>query len=80
MARLNTRKDLLDFVIFDDDGAATVQTLKVSGSQICLTPDRALRGCVRISYGCDPQGPMGLIIDQYTYLPLISFDRMEVSR
>lgn len=80
LARLNTRKDLLDFVIFDDDGAATVQTLKVSGSQICLTPDRALRGCVRISYGCDPQGPMGLIIDQYTYLPLISFDRMEVSR
>lgn len=79
LARLNTRVDHHDFTICDESGAAAIHSLTVSGSEIRLTPDRALSGRVTISYGCDPLGPLGPIIDQHTYLPLIAFDHVEVS-
>lgn len=79
LARLNARVDKDDFTLTDEAGTVSTQSLSITGFDILLTPSRPLRGCVRVSYGCDPLGPLGPIIDQYTYLPLISFSNVEVS-
>lgn len=77
--RLNPRVDRHDFTLADASGAAGVDSLTVSGSEIRLLPARPLTGRVYVSYGCDPLTPMAPIVDQYTYLPLISFSNVEVS-
>lgn len=77
--RLNTRVDSGDFTLTDDAGRACVESISVTGCSIMLTPARPLTGCIRVSYGCDPLGPLGPIVDQHTYLPLISFSNVEVS-
>lgn len=79
LARLNSRVDHQDFTLADENGTAAVASLTVSGSEIALTPERALSGRVTVSYGCDPLAPRGPIIDQSTYLPLIGFNNVEVS-
>ena len=78
LARLNARADREDFTIADETGTIPVESLTVTGSEICLTPQRPVTGPATLSYGCDPLGPLGPIIDQYTYLPLIAFDHVEV--
>lgn len=80
LARLNSRVDAADFTITGAAGVIPVSSLRVSGSDIRLIPAAPISGSVRISYGCDPLGPKGPIIDQATYLPLISFSNVEVSR
>ncbi len=80
LTRLNTQKDKLDFVVTDEDGADEVTEVKLQDRILHLTLSRALHGKAVLSYACDPLAPQGLIVDQYTYLPLIAFENMEVSK
>lgn len=77
--RLNSRLDAEDFVITDDEGVVTEKTVAVAGCEITLTPARPLHGRVFVSYGCDPLGPRGPLVDPATYLSLIAFHHVEVS-
>ncbi|MBQ8554543.1 MAG: hypothetical protein IJ438_01595 [Clostridia bacterium] len=79
LMRLNTRVDKEDFCIEDETGVIPVETLTLRDNELLLTPAAPLRGRVVVSYGCDPIRPMGPIIDQHTYLPVISFNKVEVS-
>ena len=79
LMRLNTRVDKEDFCIEDETGVVPVETLTLRDNELLLTPAAPLRGRVVVSYGCDPIRPMGPIIDQHTYLPVISFNKVEVS-
>ena len=78
LMRLNCCVDCQDFTLTDDTGSVSVTELKLNGSEILLTPEKPLTGHVTLSYGCEPLQPLGPIIDQYTYLPLIAFDHVEV--
>lgn len=79
LSRLNSRVDAGDFILKDDAGMLAVQSLTITGSEIILTPERTPEGRIFVSYGCDPLGPKGPLIDPSTYLPLIAFDNVEVS-
>lgn len=79
LVRLNSRPGCQDFTLADETGIVPVTAVRTAGSEILLTPEHPLTGCVSLSYGCDPLAPMDPIIDQYTYLPLIAFDKVEVS-
>lgn len=79
LARLNSRVDAGDFTLKDDTGVMAVQSLTINSNEIILTPERAPEGRIFVSYGCDPLGPKGPLIDPSTYLPLIAFDNVEVS-
>ncbi len=78
LVRLRAQHDAADFEIADENGPLTVRDISVNGPQLTLTLDRPAGAGTYVSYGGHPHGPEGLIIDQQTCLPLISFDHVEV--
>lgn len=71
--------DLEDFQLSDGEGTIPLDKLEAAENCLLLTPARPPRGKAYLSYGCDPRGPEGVIADQRTGLPIISFDRVEVA-
>ncbi len=79
LSRLRPLHDLNDFILTDEKGAVALEEASVQGNVLLLTPARRIEGKAYLSYGCTPQGPEGLIVDQETYLPIIPFDHVEVA-
>ena len=80
LMRLRPLHDQDDFILTDEKGKMNLAKIGVQGNRLVLTPARPPEGKLYLSYGCMPQGPEGLIVDQETYLPIIPFDHVEVSR
>ena len=80
LLRLRPLHDIRDFILRDEKGEIPLTAVLARGDSLVLTPERPPEGKAFLSYGCMPRGPEGLIVDQETYLPVIPFDRVEVSR
>ena len=80
LTRLRPLHDIHDFILRDEKGGIALTAVSAQGNSLVLTPARRPEGKTCLSYGCMPQGPEGLIVDQETYLPIISFDHAEVSQ
>ncbi len=80
LVRLRAQHDLADFRVTDEKGTLRVTEIAVEGSSLLLTLDRQPGRTAFVSYGSHPHGPEGIIADQRTYLPLVSFDHVEVTR
>ncbi|MEG0767593.1 MAG: sialate O-acetylesterase, partial [Clostridia bacterium] len=79
LTRLNATADRKDFMLSDARGEVEVETVRVSGREITLSSARPLEGKMLVSYGARPEGPVAPIVDEFTYLPIISFYNAEVS-
>lgn len=79
LTRLRSQHDAADFTLTDSRGPNPVAAVEAAGAALLLTPSRPCEGQAYLSYGCDPKGPEGSIVDQQTWLPIISFDHVEVS-
>ena len=79
LIRLRPLHDASDFCLHDEQGENPIQSVAVRDQALLLTPARPVKGKAYLSYGAHPQGPEGGIVDQQTYLPIIAFDREEVS-
>ena len=80
LASLRPLHDLLDFALEDEEGRIGIEHVTVLPDRILLKPKRNLKGSAFLSYGADPKGPEGSIVDLSTFLPLICFTHVEVSR
>ena len=78
LMRPRSLHDASDFSLTDDQGENRILSVAAQESDLLLKPARAIQGKAYISYGCHPQGPEGAIVDQQTYLPILSFDHVEV--
>lgn len=78
--RLRPLHDAADFCLTDDLGKNEIQSVSVQEKDLLLTTARSVQGKGYLSYGAHPQGPEGAIVNQQTYLPIISFDHVEVSK
>ena len=59
--------------------ASQKKAIEAEGSCLLLAPSRLPKGRAYLSYGCDPRGPEGIIVEQSTDLPVIPFDCVEVA-
>ena len=78
LTRLRPLHDAADFRLTDEQGENAIQNVSVQEKDLLLVPAQPVRGKAYLSYGAHPQGPEGAIVDQQTYLPIISFDHVEV--
>ena len=79
LIRLRPLHDASDFCLHDEQGDNPIQRVAMRDQALLLTPARPVKGRAYLSYGAHPHGPEGGIVDQQTYLPIIAFDRVEVS-
>ena len=77
--RLRPLHDPSDFYLTDEQGENAVQCVAAQDTALLLTPARPVTGKAYLSYGADPQGPEGGIVDRQTYLSIVAFDHVEVS-
>ena len=78
--RLRTLHDVKDFILTDARGEIAVAEIAVRGGELLLTPERPPEGATFVSYGTHPFAPEGPIVDLRTWLPIISFDHVEVEQ
>ena len=79
LIRLRPLHDASDFYLTDEQGENPIQRVAMQDQTLLLTPARPVKGKAYLSYGVHPQGPEGGIVDLQTDLPIIAFDRVEVS-
>lgn len=77
--RPRSQHDLSDFQLTDNQGIVPLKAIEAEGSCLLLAPSRLPKGRAYLSYGCDPRGPEGIIVEQSTDLPVIPFDCVEVA-
>ena len=78
--RLRPLHDASDFSLADAQGENPIQSVTARENMLLLTPGRPVAGKAYLSYAAHPQGPEGCVVDQRTYLPILAFDRVEVSK
>lgn len=78
--RLRPLHDPSDFSLTDEQGDNPIQSVAAQENVLSLTPGRPVAGNAYLSYGAHPLGPEGGIVDQRTYLPILAFDHVEVSK
>ena len=79
LTRLRALHDAQDFALEDGKGPNPIAGVEVREGELLLTPSRPLDGKAFLSYGTDPRGPEGGIVDLETWLPILSFDHVEVA-